>query len=180
MRHVASYPKVEQKWTQVPSRCESTRGPSSLCIYVDIADNFRTIVYFVDETEEIRAFYTLQTGETHYPFTAPRAVKGRSLQAVASPRNAVQELPNAPYLLDVLSPPETTTLSPSQSATGSRIYSALPPGSALGLTSCEDLNHAILPFRNATEVRLMKYYLEHMCHWVRNRTIHETLVFDVD
>ncbi|KAI4601060.1 hypothetical protein KJ359_012247 [Pestalotiopsis sp. 9143b] len=122
-------------------------------------------VYFVDETEEIRAFYTLQTGETHYPFTAPRAVKGRSLQAVASPRNAVQELPNAPYLLDVLSPPETTTLSPSQSATGSRIYSALPPGSALGLTSCEDLNHAILPFRNATEVRLMKYYLEHMCHW---------------
>ncbi|KAK6197755.1 hypothetical protein LQW54_010593 [Pestalotiopsis sp. IQ-011] len=142
MRHVASYPKVEQKWTQVPSR-----------------------LYFVDETEEIRAFYTLQTGEIHYPFTAPRAVKDRSLQVISSPRNPAQELPNAPYLLDVLSPPETTTLSPSQSATGSRIYSALPPGSALGLTSCEGLNHAILPFRNATEVRLMKYYLEHMCHW---------------
>ncbi|KAF3021954.1 hypothetical protein E8E14_009648 [Neopestalotiopsis sp. 37M] len=54
---------------------------------------------------------------------------------------------------------------PSQSATGSRVYAALPPGSCLGIANYEDLNHATLPFRNATEVRLMKYYLEQMCHW---------------
>ncbi|ETS83230.1 hypothetical protein PFICI_05106 [Pestalotiopsis fici W106-1] len=141
-RHVTSYPEVEQKWTQIPTR-----------------------LFFVDETQEVRAFYTLQNGETHYPFTAAQNVEERPEVAASSPQNLQQAVPVAPYLLDVISPPETTTLSPAQSATGSRVYSTLPPGSALGLSSHDDLNHAILPFRNATEVRLMKYYLEHMCHW---------------
>ncbi|KAH6659628.1 hypothetical protein BKA67DRAFT_589556 [Truncatella angustata] len=60
---------------------------------------------------------------------------------------------------------QTTHSIPAQSATGSRAYSSIPDGSLVFLTSGDGNFDGAFPLRNPAEVRLMKYYLEHMCHW---------------
>ncbi|KAH8201275.1 hypothetical protein TruAng_004592 [Truncatella angustata] len=60
---------------------------------------------------------------------------------------------------------QTTHSIPAQSATGSRAYSSIPDGSLVSLTSGDGNFDGAFPLRNPAEVRLMKYYLEHMCHW---------------
>ncbi|KAK9422371.1 putative ARCA protein [Seiridium unicorne] len=122
------------------------------------------LIYFVNETEEVKAFYTLKSGDTPYPFIA-QAPKSISLPDVTT--SLVDEPPHVTgvdFLADILSP-TITSHSPAQSTTESRTYTSIPSSSLVGLTDNNGFENIAFPLGNPAEVRLMKYYLEKMCHW---------------
>lgn len=119
----------------------------------------------MNETDEIRAFYNLQNEEdSPLPFE-PSVLVDIPLLEAADPVLEVPPLGHPEYILDALSP-VTSTQSSARSATGNRTYTSIPSDSLVGLAENKSTSDAAFSLRNPAEVRLMKYYLEHMCHWV--------------
>ncbi|KAI1845778.1 hypothetical protein JX266_008143 [Neoarthrinium moseri] len=138
------------------------------------ASNFT--FYFVNETDEVKAFYTLQSGSTHYPFTAQNS-EVEVLQPPDAPKTPIIPnlgraqctYPHNPTEVTLLSPnASTSTLSPYNtvpSPRDARSYAFTPHDSLVGLANSDGYASLAFPLRDAAEVRLMRYYLEKMCFW---------------
>ncbi|TDZ13750.1 hypothetical protein C8035_v009110 [Colletotrichum spinosum] len=131
-------------------------------------------VHFIDETQELEAFYWTETAS---PPVAGRyssqTVQEQTIFAT-TPTNesGARQLPQEPQTVTV-SPFSRPASTPAASWKDVQttptplpsIYTSLPQGSTLGLANFERHGSSVFPFTQPHEVRLMKYYLEYMCTW---------------
>ncbi|KAH8646357.1 hypothetical protein BX600DRAFT_477571 [Xylariales sp. PMI_506] len=131
-------PGPEQHWVRLPRR-----------------------LYFVNETEEIKALYTLSVGTTYYPYTPTTSVDisthGDSSKRCRQDKHA-EPAPDTP---------SARTVGSSHTVSDRALWTSLPSHSKVGLCNSRGLGDAAVafPLRRTNEVRLMKYYLEYMCNW---------------
>lgn len=133
-------------------------------------DPFFAIVYFVDETQELEALYWSKDGSPPFPQHADRPSQEQRVVESTTPTidNVVHQAQTV--TVSPFSRPSSTPAASWREALDPTplppVYSAIPPGSTLGLANYEHHDDVVFPFTQPHEVRLMKYYLEYMCTWV--------------
>ncbi|KAF6841054.1 hypothetical protein CMUS01_03653 [Colletotrichum musicola] len=145
----------------------STENPSSLeHTWVRLPRR----LYFVDETQELEALYWAKDGSPPFPQHSDRPSQEHRVVESTTPTidNIVRQ--SQPVTVSPFSRPSATPAASwnevqDRTPLPPPVYSAIPPGSTLGLANYEHHGDVVFPFTQPHEVRLMKYYLEYMCTW---------------
>ncbi|RDW58358.1 hypothetical protein BP5796_12288 [Coleophoma crateriformis] len=129
------------------------------------------LVRFVDETQDLRAFYSTEDESCNLEspgqaFSASHHDDDIFSSALES--SPATLLPTATPGLEILSTDDAHNLetSPAEAPHRTKIFSDIPAGSLLGRAGPNLTQKCTaFPLKQDYEVRLMKHYIDHMCHW---------------